>query len=173
MRLDERPYDQEAVSFAARRAETKWNLPPHPPFFWVKETSPGLFLTGQQKKTIFCSWYFPGVDMCNSPWKHFHTLRGFLKEEFPQHLSSRSQSDLEFLSPSQSITEWSSDWRETNPWDVNLPGIMVFLSCSPLPSFKSLPFSPCLARSSFPQLTIRRLTSTCFFSVGLHFSLSI
>ena len=91
---DETPYDREAVSSAARRAETKWNLPLPSTTSVVKETSPGLFLTSQQKKTIFCSWYFPGVDTCNSPWKHFPTLRGFLKDEFPQRLSSRSQSDL-------------------------------------------------------------------------------
>ncbi len=48
---------------------------------------------------------------------------------------------------------------------------MVFLSCLPLPSFKLSPLFPCFTHSSFSQLTIRRVTSTSFSSLCLHFSL--
>lgn len=96
----------------------------------LKESFPGRLLTSKQRKSVILAnsqrW------TCVTNWKHFLTLQRFLQGKFPHRLSRQSRHDLKILSPSQPIAEQSNDWRQTHPWDVNLPGIMVLLSSLPV-----------------------------------------
>lgn len=145
-------FQRTAVSFTARLAGTKWTLSPpfQPPLLW-KKLPRATSSTAKRRRQSFVLGISQGVDMCNSYWKHFRTLQRFLQDEFLLHLSRQSQSDLEFFKSFTINHELSPDWQQTNPWDVNLPVIMVFLSCSLyLPSFL-FPFSLACLVPLFPS----------------------